>query len=209
MWKSDLLDWRTRCKLKSPLHFVGRRLKRQKRYSNFVCMKDNKLSLKNLSSIKYQSSCGKLCYIFYFKSMRHIKLICNIFISINIDQSLYIFRIFYLINNKIAKSNVIIIQKANTKLGVGQNIRSLGGVSILCWPVTPAVRPLSKLGIQDYPSSKAVLLKQQSNKGYETNHSAYGPVKICNRKQGQFVIKNKVITATVEFAKWWLERDSL
>jgi hypothetical protein len=26
--------------------------------------------------------------------------------------------------------------------------------------------------------------KRQSNKGYEANHSAYGPVIICNRKQG-------------------------
>jgi hypothetical protein len=28
--------------------------------------------------------------------------------------------------------------------------------------------------------------KQQSKKGYETNHPAYGPVIICNRKQGHY-----------------------
>jgi hypothetical protein len=41
--------------------------------------------------------------------------------------------------------------------------------------------------IRDYPSSKLVL-KRQSNKGYETNHSTYG----------------SMIIVTVEFAKWWL-----
>jgi hypothetical protein len=64
-------------------------------------------------------------------------------------------------------------------------IRCRGGVSILCWPVTPTVRPLSKLGIRDYPLSKTVW-KWQFNKLYETNHSAYGPVIICNCKQGHY-----------------------
>jgi hypothetical protein len=35
-------------------------------------------------------------------------------------------------------------------------IRCLGGVSILCWLVTPTVRPWSKLDIRDIPSSKPV-----------------------------------------------------
>jgi hypothetical protein len=35
-----------------------------------------------------------------------------------------------------------------------------------------------------YPSLKPVW-KQQSNKEYETNNSAYGPVMICDRKVGQ------------------------
>ena len=47
------------------------------------------------------------------------------------------------------------------------------------------VRPKSKLGMRDYPSSRPVW-KRQSNKLYETNHSAYVPVIICNRKQGHY-----------------------
>jgi hypothetical protein len=40
-------------------------------------------------------------------------------------------------------SNVIIIQTANTKSSVvHQGLPTNGGVSILCWPVTPAVRLL-------------------------------------------------------------------
>jgi hypothetical protein len=64
-------------------------------------------------------------------------------------------------------------------------IRCRGGVSILCWPVTPAEFPSSKLYIRDYPLSKTVW-KQQSNKGYETDHSAYGPMIIRNPKQGHY-----------------------
>jgi hypothetical protein len=78
--------------------------------------------------------------------------------------------------------------KGNTGPYKGKGrVRFHGGVSILCWPVTPAVRPQSKLGVRDYPSSKPVW-KWQSNKGYETNHSTYGPVihVICNRKQGHY-----------------------
>jgi hypothetical protein len=75
---------------------------------------------------------------------------------------------------KIAKSTMC--QKANTKSSVKQHwpptnegrIRCHGGVSILCIQVKPAVRPWSKLGIRDYPSSKPVW-KPQSSKGYETN----------------------------------------
>jgi hypothetical protein len=64
-------------------------------------------------------------------------------------------------------------------------IRFHGGVSILCWSATSTVRSLSKLSIRDCPSSKPVW-KRQSNKGYETNHSACEPVTICNRKQGHY-----------------------
>jgi hypothetical protein len=52
-------------------------------------------------------------------------------------------------------SNVFIIQKANTKLSVGHHdkcegrIRCHGGVSILCWPVTPVVSPILKSVSQD------------------------------------------------------------
>jgi hypothetical protein len=58
-------------------------------------------------------------------------------------------------------------------------IRFHGGASIFCRPVTPAVCPQSKLDKRNYPSSKPVW-KRQSNKWYETNHSVYGPVIICN-----------------------------
>jgi hypothetical protein len=37
--------------------------------------------------------------------------------------------------------------------------------------------------MRDYPLSKPEW-KRQSNKEYRTNHSAYGPVIICNHKQG-------------------------
>jgi hypothetical protein len=73
-------------------------------------------------------------------------------------------------------------------------IRSRGGVRILCWPVTPAVQPLSKLGIRGYLSSKPVWKRQST-----TNHTAYGQVIICSRK--------KVIKVTVEFAKIMILND--
>jgi hypothetical protein len=57
-----------------------------------------------------------------------------------------------------------------------------GGVSIPCWPVTLAVRSYTKVGIRNYPSPKPVW-KWHSNKEYETSHSAYEPMIICNRKQ--------------------------
>jgi hypothetical protein len=41
-----------------------------------------------------------------------------------------------------------------------------------------------KLGIWDYPLSKPVQKRVQQ--GYETYHSAYGPVIICNHKQGHY-----------------------
>jgi hypothetical protein len=49
-------------------------------------------------------------------------------------------------------------------------IRCIGGVSILCWPVTPAVRPYSKLGIRDCPSSKPVWKWQSRSE----NHGSFG-----------------------------------
>jgi hypothetical protein len=69
-------------------------------------------------------------------------------------------------------------------------IRCHGGVIIFCWPITPFVE-IRYTGL--YPSSKPVW-KRQSDKWYETNHLACGPVIICN----------KVIIVTVEFARWWL-----
>jgi hypothetical protein len=60
------------------------------------------------------------------------------------------------------------------------------GESILGRPVTPAVRLKSKVDTREYLSSKA-LRKRQSNKRYETNHSVYWSVIICNCKHGHSV----------------------
>jgi hypothetical protein len=55
------------------------------------------------------------------------------------------------------------------------------GVSILCWPVTPLVG----MRYTGLPVVKASM-EWQSNKLYETSHSAYVPVMICNRKQSHY-----------------------
>jgi hypothetical protein len=44
--------------------------------------------------------------------------------------------------------------------------------------------PLIEIRYTGLPVVKAVM--EKSNKAYETNHSAYGPVIICNRKQGHY-----------------------
>jgi hypothetical protein len=64
-------------------------------------------------------------------------------------------------------------------------IRWDGGESILCWPITPTVSLKLKLDIRENPSSKLVR-KWQFNEAYETNHSTYGQVIICNGKQVHF-----------------------
>jgi hypothetical protein len=45
--------------------------------------------------------------------------------------------------------------------------------------------PIVEIMYMVLPVVKSVW-KRQSNKEYETNHSAYGPVIICNRKQGYY-----------------------
>jgi hypothetical protein len=45
------------------------------------------------------------------------------------------------------------------------------------------LNPLLKISIHDYPLVMPVC---QSNKGYETNHSTYRPMIICNGNQGNY-----------------------
>ena len=87
--------------------------------------------------------------------------------------------------------NVITIQRANTKSSAGTSykwesrIRCHGGMSIPCRLATCAISPKSKLGTRDHSSPKPEQ-KQVLQNSRKKNHSAYGPVKICNRKQGHY-----------------------
>jgi hypothetical protein len=92
--------------------------------------------------------------------------------------------------NKIAKlknvPNVIVIQKAYTKSSVGQHrpltkggIMCHGGVSILCWPVTPAVSPISISCRRNHSTSKFRIYRSgisKRNKSQNPFHSQITPM---------------------------------
>jgi hypothetical protein len=59
--------------------------------------------------------------------------------------------------------------------------------------LSPAHRvPLVEIRYMEFPVVKAVW-KRQSYKEYETNHSAYRPVIIYNRKQGHYIKSDRRI----------------
>jgi hypothetical protein len=63
----------------------------------------------------------------------------------------------------------------------GDGIRCLGGVSIPCWSITPAVSPVPWSWMRSYSLSKSVC-QVQSNYWYEKCQTKYSSVKVCNYK---------------------------
>jgi hypothetical protein len=60
-------------------------------------------------------------------------------------------------------------------------IRCLGGVSITCWSINPAVNPITWSWMRTCPLSKSVC-QVRSNYWYEKCHRTYGAMKVCNYK---------------------------
>jgi hypothetical protein len=61
----------------------------------------------------------------------------------------------------------------------GGGIRCLGGVSIPCWSITPAVSPVPWSWMRSYPLSKSVC-QVWSNYWYEKCQTTYDSMKVCN-----------------------------
>jgi hypothetical protein len=75
---------------------------------------------------------------------------------------------------------------ANTDPGhIGGGIKSLGGVSIPCRPVTLAVSPVSWSRMRSYPLSKSVC-QIRSNYWYEKCQTTYCSMKYCNYKSDHY-----------------------